>query len=111
MKAAGAVRFAQREITGLDDTGAVERVAIWVERRPGGLWAVVRLVNPDRLTSQARGAETLFEGYELDDALDCANGALEDDVVVSEADGRAEHVRPFKRGELLKPLERWFFGH
>ena len=36
--------------------------------------------------------------------------ALEDDVVVSEADGRAEKVRPFVREELLGPLERWFFG-
>jgi hypothetical protein len=22
-----------------------------------------------------------------------------------------ERVRPFKRDELLKPLEQWFFGH
>jgi hypothetical protein len=52
----------------------------------------------------------LFEGYELDDALDAANGALEDDVTVSESDGRSENLKPFTRGELLKPLERWFFG-
>ena len=25
-------------------------------------------------------------------------------------DGRAEKLKPFTRGELLKPLENWFFG-
>jgi hypothetical protein len=29
---------------------------------------------------------------------------------VSERDGRPENLKPFTRGELLKPLERWFFG-
>ena len=35
---------------------------------------------------------------------------LEDDVSVSERDGRAVDVKPFLRKELLGPLERWFFG-
>ena len=52
----------------------------------------------------------MFEGHELQDAIEVANTTLEDDVRVSEQDGRAEHVRPFVREELLKPLERWFFG-
>ena len=52
----------------------------------------------------------LFEGYELEDALAAANDALEDDASVSEQDGHSEHLRPFARGELLKPLENWFFG-
>jgi len=29
---------------------------------------------------------------------------------VSAEDGRAAEVKPFERNELLKPLERWFFG-
>jgi hypothetical protein len=29
---------------------------------------------------------------------------------VSEQDGRAEKIKPFVRDELLRPLERWFFG-
>jgi hypothetical protein len=29
---------------------------------------------------------------------------------VSEQDGRNQHVKPFVRDELLKPLEKWFFG-
>ena len=106
----GGVRFAEREIHGIDDGGAPERVVIWIERRPGALWIVGRAVNPDRGQATARGTEVVFEGYELDDALERANATLEDDVVVSEADGRSEHVRPFTRAELLKPLEKWFFG-
>ena len=35
---------------------------------------------------------------------------LEDDVRVSEDDGRPQRVTPFTRKELLGPLERWFFG-
>ena len=108
----GAVRFAERELHGIDHGGLLERIVVWIERRPGALWAVGRAVNPDRGTSSAgRRTEYVFEGYELDDALEAANTTLEDDVVVSEADGRSQHVRPFTRDELLKPLERWFFGH
>lgn len=84
---------------------------VWIERRPGALWAVGRAVNPQHRPSRhARTEDFVFEGYELDDALDRANETLEDDTVVSEADGRSEKVRPFTRGELLRPLERWFFG-
>ncbi len=105
------MRFAEREIHGLDDAGSPERVVVWIERRPGALWAVGRMVNPDhRPRREARDAEYVFEGYELEDALERANLTLEDDVVVSEADGRVERVLPFTRDELLKPLERWFFG-
>ena len=39
-----------------------------------------------------------------------ANEVLEDDVRVSEDDGRPQRVMPFTRKELLGPLERWFFG-
>jgi hypothetical protein len=101
----GAVRFAEREVLGIDDGGAIERIVVWIERRPGALWAVGRAVNP-----AGRRPQYVFEGYELDDALEAANTTLEDDVVVSEADGRVKHVRPFTRDELLRPLERWFFG-
>ena len=52
----------------------------------------------------------MFEGYELEDALEAANAALEDDVSVLEEDGSTGKVQPFKREEVLKPLERWFFG-
>ncbi len=96
---------------GVDDQGAEERVVVWIERRPGALWAVGRAVNPQHWPSDAaRPDDYIFEGYELDDALETANGALEDDVSVLEQDGFDTRVKPFKRQELLEPLERWFFG-
>jgi hypothetical protein len=104
-------RFAERELHGVDDAGDSERIVIWIERRPGALWAVGRAVNPEyRPSDDPRREDYIFEGHELQDALDMANDTLEDDVRVSEQDGRPEHVRPFLRDELLKPLERWFFG-
>jgi hypothetical protein len=96
----------------VDHGGALERIVIWIERRDGGEWAVGRAVNPQhRSSGEPRRDDYLFEGWEIEDALEAANGALEDDVTVSEEDGHAERVRPFRRDELTKPLERWFFGH
>jgi hypothetical protein len=104
-------RFAERVIHGVDDAGASERIVIWIERKPGALWAVGRCVNPEyRPSEDPRPDDYIFEGYELDDALEQANGALRDDASVSAGDGRPESVPPFEREELLKPLERWFFG-
>ena len=103
--------FAERVLEGVDDVGVSERVVIWIERKPGALWAVGRAINPQhRDSEESRTDDYLFEGYELDDALEAANSALEDDLSVSESDGRSEKMKPFTRGELLKPLERWFFG-
>ena len=96
---------------GVDDRGEAERVVIWIERLPGALWAVGRAVNPHyRRSDEARRDDYVFQGYELADALEAANAALEDDVRVSEQDGTDAKVRPFVREELLRPLERWFFG-
>jgi hypothetical protein len=104
-------RFAEREVHGVDDTGAPERIVIWIERLPGGVWAVGRSVNPQhRASDEPRRHDYVFEGHELGDALEAANGALRDDARVSEQDGSTESVLPFEREELLKPLERWFFG-
>jgi hypothetical protein len=105
------VRFAEREVHGVDDAGQPERIVIWIERLPGALWAVGRAVNPQyRPTEEARKHDYVFQGYELSDALVAANDTLEDDARVSEQDGRDEKIRPFVRDELLRPLERWFFG-
>jgi hypothetical protein len=104
-------RFAERVLEGFDDSGADERVVIWIERKPGALWAVGRAVNPHlRPSDEPRRDDYIFEGYELEDALDAANSCLEDDVSVLEGDGFEGKVAPFKRSELLGPLERWFFG-
>ena len=111
MRKPSSARFAEREVHGVDDRGEAERIVIWIERRSGGLWAVGRCVNPQhRPSHESRREDYVFEGHELQDALECANTTLEDDVRVSEQDGRPEHIRPFVREELLKPLERWFFG-
>jgi hypothetical protein len=104
-------RFAERVVSGVDDLGVDERIVIWIERKPGGLWAVGRAVNPQhRPSDEPRPDDYLFEGFELEDALDRANEALEDDVRVSTDDGRPADAKPFVRSEILGPLERWFFG-
>ena len=105
-------RFAERTLRGVDENGSEERIVVWIERRPGALWAVGRVVNPQhRSSDEPRRDDYLFEGYELEDALEVANGAVSDDSRVSAQDGRVETVEPFAREEILIRLERWFFGH
>ena len=104
-------RFAERIVEGLDDTGRRERVVLWIERRPGAVWAVGRQVNPQhRETEEPRADDYVWDGFELEDCLEAANAALEDDAVVSEDDGGSTDVKPFRREELLEPLEKFFFG-
>ena len=104
-------RFAERVVSGVDDLGVEERIVIWIERKPGGLWAVGRAVNPQhRPSDEPRPDDYLFEGFELEDALEHANEALEDDVSVLEQDGRPSDAKPFTRKEVLPLLERWFFN-
>jgi hypothetical protein len=98
-------------VHGVDDRGEAERIVIWIERLPGAIWAVGRAVNPQyRPSEEPRADDYIFQGYELADALEAANGALSDDVRVSTQDGRLAEAKPFERAELLRPLERWFFG-
>ena len=105
-------RFTERVLHGLGEDGRREEIVIWIERRPGALWAVGRAINPrNRPNPQPRRDDYVFEGYELGDALEAANNALFDDLEVSAEEGVKEQVRPFRDEELLKPLERWFFGH
>jgi hypothetical protein len=104
-------RVAERVLDGVDDEGNEERVVVWIERRPGALWAVGRAVNPQlRQGDEPRADDVIFESYELEDALEHANEALEDDVRVLEEDGRPSDVKPFTRKEVLPLLERFFFG-
>ena len=105
-------RFAERQLVGVDEAGREERIVIWIERKPGAVWAVGRSVNAQQRSSdEPRADDYVFEGYELDDCLEAANGCLHDDGRVSEQDGKAAPPPAFTRDELLKPLERWFFGH
>jgi hypothetical protein len=104
-------RYAERTLAGVDDVGREERIVLWIERRAGAVWAVGRVVNPQlRESDEPRPEDVIFEGYELGDALEHANEALEDDVRVLEEDGRPVAARPFTRKEVLPLLERWFFN-
>ena len=110
-RSSGEGRYAERTLVGVDDVGEEERIVLWIERRPGAVWAVGRAVNPQLRDSDApRPEDVIFEGHELEDALDRANEALEDDVRVLEEDGRPAVARPFTRKEVLPLLERWFFN-
>lgn len=104
-------RYAERSLAGVDDVGDEERIVLWIERRAGAVWVVGRVVNPHlRDSDEPRPEDVIFEGYELEDALECANEALEDDVSVIERDGLTADARPFTRKEVLPLLERWFFN-
>jgi hypothetical protein len=111
MKLHGTSRFAERELRCTGDDGVEERILVWIERKPGAVWAVGRAIDlHHRPTDDPRADDYVFEGYELEDALSVANDCLEDDVVVLERDGREVPAKPFTRSECLKPLERAFFG-
>jgi hypothetical protein len=104
--------FAQRSVQGVGEDGAAERITVWIERKPGAVWAVGRAVDLAQRTNGAiRDDDYVFEGFEMGDALEAANDALASDLEVSRGDGRAQDVDPFAEAELLQPLERWFFGH
>jgi hypothetical protein len=93
------------------EDGTRDEIVVWIERRPGAVWAVGRAINPrNRAVPEPRADDFVFEGYEMGDALEAANNALTDDLEVSAEEGVNEDVQPFTEEELLKPLERWFFG-
>lgn len=105
-------RFAERVLHGVGEDGSREEIVVWIERRPGALWAVGLAINPRNRSNPApKPDDYVFEGYEMGDALAAANNALSDDLEVSAEEGVNEDVKPFGEDELLKPLERWFFGH
>ena len=71
--------------------------------------AVGRAIDPDhRPTTEPKAFDVIFLGYELDDALEHANEALEDEVRVLEEEGIDLKVAPFTRQEILPKLERRF---
>ena len=87
-------RFAERTVSGRDDAGQLERVVVWIERKPGGVWAVGRTVNlQHRASDEPRVEDYVWEGHELGDCLEAANAVLEDDVVVSEATAASRRSR------------------
>ena len=83
---------------------------VWIERKEGGVWAVGRAVNPQhRPSDEPRPDDYVFEGYELQDAL--TPRTRRSRTTSGLRGGRADaRILPFKRAEVLGPLERWFFG-
>lgn len=104
--------FAERSIRGVGDDGSAEVVTIWIERKPGAVWAVGRALDlAQRTDGLVRPDDYVFEGYEMGDAVEAANAALDADLDVSADEGNPQEIEPFSETELLVPLERWFFGH
>ena len=67
-----------------------------------GSWSVGRAIDPEhRPTDRPKADDVIFSGYELEDALDHANEALEDEVQVLEEEGIDVKVTPFTRQEIL----------
>lgn len=106
--AAPSERFAERVVEGIDDGGDREPVVVWIEWRADGSWAVGRAIDPGHRASSERTDDLIFAGYELDDALEHANDALEDEVRVLEEEGVEVKVMPFTRREILPKLEDRF---
>jgi len=102
--------FAERTLTGLDDTGRREEVRIWIDWLPGGLWGVGRAVDLGARQNPGlvREDDWIFRGYEMLDALEAANAALSADLDVSRELGEAASAAPFSESELRPRLERWF---
>jgi hypothetical protein len=102
-------RFAERVVGGFDDGGAPEPVVLWIEWCEDGSWAVGRAIDPEHRPSvEPKADDVIFAGYELDDALEHANEALEDEVRVLEEEGIDVKVKPFTRQEILPKLEHRF---
>ncbi len=107
----GPARFTERQVHGIGEDGGREVITIWIERRPGAVWAVGRAIDlHERPDGAVRPDDVVFEGYEMGDALEAANDALSSDLEISRRDGLAQDVDAFREQELLEPLERWFFG-
>jgi len=102
--------FAERTLTGLDDTGRREEVRIWIDWLPGGLWGVGRAVDLGARQNPGlvREDDWIFRGYEMLDALEAANATLSADLDVSRELGEAAFAAPFSESELRPRLERWF---
>jgi len=108
----GSSWFAKRKVRGVGEDGGGEVVTIWIERRPGAVWAVGRAVGlEERHDGAVRRDDYVFEGYEMGDALEAANDCLRSDLEIARADGHPQELGDFNEDELKGPLERWFFGH
>ncbi len=110
-RSGGVSWFAERTLSGVGDDGGSEVITLWIERKPGALWAVGRAVGlAERADGAVHDVDYVFEGYEMEDAVEAANEALESDLEVCRSEGSSQDVQVFTTTELLPQLERWFFG-
>ncbi len=105
------MRFAERVVRGLSEDGSPQETVVWIERRPGALWAVGRVADQrSRQAATTRLGDYVFEGSKLAEVLAAANGTLRDELAIAKAAGVETEVPPFTDAELLGPLDRWMFG-
>ena len=82
--------------SGVGDDGGAEMITLWIERKPGALWAVGRAVGlAERHDGAVHADDYVFEGYEMEDAVNAANEALDSDLEVCAGEGRAQDVDAF----------------
>ena len=80
-KQSKASRFAERELHGFDEAGVEERIVVWIEREAGRrVGGRPRREPQHRSSDEPRSDDYVFEGHELEDALEHANGILDDDL-------------------------------
>ena len=88
-------------------------IVIWIERKPGAVWAVGRAVNLGDRAERGAAARRLRSSRATSSRTRSRRRTttLEDDLQrLGGRRRRAARCSPFTREELLKPLERWFFG-
>ena len=108
----GLAVYVERVVEGRDDAGREERIVIWIERRPGAVWAVGRTVNRSSRAAPEPHEEDYSAGLR---ARRRARGRERD------ARGRLRRLRgrrPRRQASgrsaarsCSRPLERFFFGH
>ncbi len=103
--------YAVRHVEGRDESGEHEQVSIWIDRDTEGAWRVGRAVDQRRREFVGPDArDVVFTGYEMQDALAAANGALEDDLAASADTGVSnDGVLVFTETELQDHLTRHLF--
>ena len=109
----GGARFAERQVSGIDDAGATKVITLWVEWQPGGQWAVGRAVNLRHRENPQIPREDRLDLPRLRVA-GCARGGQRRALVRPRgltARRGSDDVRPFRDEELKRGLERWVARH
>ena len=102
----------ERLLHGVGVDGSREEAMIWIERRTGPTWAVGRAIDFRNCSiPEPRDDDYVFEAMRWVTPSRPRTTRWPMDLVVSSEEGIDESVPRFTEEDLLKPLERWFFGH